>query len=316
VSSAIQDIVYGVGSQTLFFDAPNRPASVTSVAVFENANGDDSTAEVATTGSASVETNPDTTFDANSGISEATPRVCNLTATTGASVGRRFLATSATGESEWVEVAEVTSGVSVTAKHPLHNDYAAADTFESTRISISVLDAWAADDNNISGVTAGANARYRVRWVYVDANSVTQVADAYFDLVRLKGQHNVTMLDVERYFPGLMDKLPTYHREDNGAGLIEEAYQLVKIDLAAADKADQLARNREVVDELVKRAAVFLWAQTRALNGVGGVEEYEIAYTQYNTRLDQLVRVSTKIPFSTDTSGAGQEVAGSNIWRR
>ena len=322
MSSEIQDVIYGVGSQVLFFDCPEgAPTSVTSVAVYENSDGDDATAEVATTGSASVETSPNTTFDTVSGASQANPKLCRLADTQLLDIGRRYLArtqaATGRGATEWVVLAENNEGTGTvaTSKHPLHLDYQVGDTFKSTRIQISVLDAWAADEDNISGAHAGANSRYRVRWEYV-VNSVTYVADAYFDLVRYAGRHGVTSLDVERYFPGFLDKLPSDERSTIAAGMIDEAYKLVKIDLAAAGKVDQLARNREVMDEMVKRATVFLWAQTRALRGVGELSEYEIAEKQYYTRLDQLIRVTTKIPFSTDSSGAGVKVEGSPIWQR
>src|SRR5436190_5204308 len=102
------DILYGVTGQSLVFDAPEgRPSSVTSSTVHENIAGDDEQAESATTGSASVETNPNTTFDAASGVDQTDPRKCFLAATTGITPGRTYLAVNATLERDWVEVMAV-----------------------------------------------------------------------------------------------------------------------------------------------------------------------------------------------------------------
>jgi len=81
---SVQDIVYGVTGQTVYFDAPEgRPSSVTSVEVFLWDVSDDDTAEAAV-GSGSVETNPNTTIDAASGYGQTDARVLNVAATTGA----------------------------------------------------------------------------------------------------------------------------------------------------------------------------------------------------------------------------------------
>src|SRR5690606_32448234 len=137
-----QDIAFNVTGQSLVWDAPEGQASsVTSVTVYRAYTGDTGTTEAATTGTASIDS-VDTTLDAAAGDGQADARLIPLTATTGIVAGREYLLTSADGLKEWVEVVSIDSGVSVTARHPLANTYAAADTFQGTRLSIGVDGTW------------------------------------------------------------------------------------------------------------------------------------------------------------------------------
>ncbi len=296
------DMLFNVTGQSLYFDCPEgRPSSVTSSTVYENTTGDDGTAESATTGSAAVETSPNTTFDAASGDGQSDPRKCNLTATTGCAVGRVYLATSATLESERIEVSAIASADYIIAREPLANSYAAADTFVSTRVTHAIDSTWVADSSNISSGIA-PNAKYRWRLVYV-VSSVTYVHDVYFDLLRYPARHDVTPMDVDRKFPGWMDRLPTYHREDQGRSLIDEAHREVKYDLYNELKGDQDIRNREVVNELVILRAGML------------VDLTETNEKRYRDRFAQILRF-TKVPMSTTTGAGGTEVAPTFIWSK
>lgn len=306
-----QDILFGVTGQSLVFDAPEGRATGTPVvSVFENEAGDDTTAETATTGSVAVETDPNTTLD---GAAAALQQTIPLTATTGTLRGRRYLVTNATGESEWVEPKQITSGDSVVVRQPLQNAYASGDAFVSTRIAIAVNSTWVADRNNISD-RLEPNPRYRVRWQYV-VSSVTYVRYTYFDLVRAAGQYDVNGLDVDRAYPGWLENLPTYHREDQGADLVKEAYRQVKLDFYAQGKADQMARNAEVVNDLVLHRAVVQAEMAKVIAGGGSPDAVKQANELYQARLLGLIAF-TKIPFATDSGGAGVKVPGQPMWRR
>ncbi len=296
------DILYGVTGQSLYFDCPEgRPSSVTSSTVYANTTGDNGTTESALTGSAAVETSPDTTFDAASGDGQADPRKCNLTATTGTAIGRVYLATNATLEREFVEVRAISSADHIIAREPLQNSYAATDTFVSTRITHSVDSTWVADSSNISG-DIDPNAKYRWRLVYV-VSSVTYVHDLYFDLLRYAGRHDVTPMDVDRKFPGWLDRLPTYYREDQGRALIDEAYKEIKYDLYNELKADQAIRNREVLNELVILRAGML------------VDPTDVNERRYQDRFAQIIRF-TKVPMSTSSGAGASAVLPTLIWSK
>lgn len=308
------DILFEVTGQSLYWDAPEgRASSVVSSEVFPVTSGDDDTAESATTGSAAVETNPNTTFDATSGAGQTNPRKCNLTATTGIAVGRRYLATNATGEREWVEVTEIASADYVIARYALANSYASADSFVSTRITHAIDSTWVAAEENLTDRT-DPNPGWRWRLVYV-VGGVTYAHDIYFDLVRYPGVTAVSGVDVDRLSPGFLDWLPTNYREDQGQALIAEAYDEVSDDLMAAGVADQQLKSK-VRDRLVRRKTLVLVAKAHFMAGGDGAEKLELAERDYSALLERLVTVTARANQGTDDSGAAHAVNAGNIWRR
>lgn len=302
----VQDILFNVTGQTVYFDCPEgRPSSVTSGTVYAWNVGDDSTAESAI-GTPSVETGPNTTIDAASGFGQSDPRVLNVAATTNMAVDRRYLVTAADGQREWFDVEEIDSGNTVTAKHPLFNTYASADTVQSTRIQATIDSTWIADLTNV--VEPNANPSYRIRWVYV-VNSVTYVADTYFNVVRYTGKHGVRPQDVDLTFPGWLDRLPTDHREDQGRKLIDEAYRQVKIDLAAVGLDDASVANTEIVDELTRWKTLAVAELARFLANGQSEAAYTAAKAAYQERLDSFVRLTTKVPVRDASGAAGSRVS-------
>lgn len=304
----VQDITFGVTGQTVYFDCPEgRPSSVTSVEVYRWNASDADTADTDAVGSGSVETNPNTTIDAASGSGQTDPHVLYVAATTGFAVDRSYLITGADGFKEWFECAEIDSANSVTAKHPLHNAYASADTVQSTRISATVDSTWVADETNLDD-SAGPNPAYRVRWVYV-YGGVTYVADTYFNLVRYVGAHGVRPQDVEATHPGWLDRLPTDHYKDQGRRLINEAYRAVKLDLHAVWTDDAMVANAEAIDELTRWKALELGELARAMAGGGDGRAYEFAQKAYQSRLDSMIRLASKLPIRTTDGAAAQRTA-------
>jgi len=310
-----QDILYGIASQSIYLDVPEgRPSAVTSVYVYWWTTGDDTAnAETATTGSAAIDS-VNTTFDADSGFSQANQHTLNLTATTNVVKDRRYLATNAVGAKEWVEVAGITSAASVTSRVPLANDYAAADTFVGTRISISLLDTWVADSDNISDST-DPNSGWRVRWEYV-VDSVTYVRHTFFDVVRVGGEHDVTPADMELFVGNWSGKVPMDHRTDQGRGLIDEGYRMFKMDLLASDIPDQQIRNTEVVNHIVKHAAAVVLHRTRFYEQGGDPGPLEDARKEYDSLIDRMFRVEGKVSIGYDESGAGARSEAPGIWSR
>jgi hypothetical protein len=313
------DLIFNVTGQTIYFDCvEGRPSSITSVAVFPATTGDAGTAESATTGSAAVETNPNTTVNATSGAGENNPRKINLTAITGVAVGRSYLLTGSNSEKEWVEIVEVDSDggdLDVYARSPLHNAFVNTDTFQSTRVSISIDSTWIADSSNISDGDGSPGPGYRARWVYV-VDSVTYVKDAYLDVCRYVEQYSVTPADMERFLPSWRNILPTYHRVDGGRKLIAEAYQQVQFDLYSAEVSDSLARDREAMDELVKQKARELILFQRFFESGTGAEVADEGRTQYRARLESLITRTAAMPMGADGTGASTKVTGTSIWSR
>ena len=310
----MQQIYYNVTGQSLVFDCPEgRPSSVTSVTVYPSTTGDDGTTESATTGSAAVETNPNTTFDAASGDGQADPTLLSVAATTGMVIGRSYLATNALGESEFFEVTGITSGASCNSRYPLRNAYASSDTVEGTRISISVDSTWVADKTNISD-DLDPNPGYRVRWVYV-VDSVTRVHDDYFNLVRYRAGHDVTAVEISRVRSGWLNDLPSEHQEDRGAVLIDDAYTELSFDFHRAGIPAEMLRNRDVVNRLVIHKAILMSEYDRA-SATGSTLGYDLARDHFQGMLDGLVKVTNRTQMSTDASGAATTVAAESLWSK
>lgn len=309
------DILYGVTGQVLEFEAPEgRPSSVADSQVFENTDGDDGVEESALSSTAAVDSDPNTTTDAAAGSDQSDPHLIPVTATTGFVVGREYRIVDATGEGEWFECTEIASGVSVKARHQLQNEYASGSSVYTTRITHAVDSTWVAETNHISA-WLDPNPRYRWRLTYV-VGGVTYVHPVWFDLVRYKGNHTVRGLDVDATYPGWIVNLPYEHRVDLGARLIRKAYQQVKIDLHQEGKADQMARNGELIDELVVFKAGVLGEHAKIVAGGGDPVSLELAETQYERRFQSLIKVTTKVPFDVDSTGAARKVLPLGISRR
>lgn len=306
-----QEIIFGETGQTLTYTPSAYPSSPT-VAVYEADGGDDSTAEVATTGAASVDS-VSTTVDVASGYGQTDPRIIYVAATTNVAVGERYIITGADGETEIVEVVEFDSGNSVTARHALHNAYAVADTFKGLKISIAVLAAWAADSANLSPEMS-VNPRYRLRWEFTGGGK-TCVRATYLDLVRYAAVHDVTGVDVDAMFPGFLESLPTSYREEQGRPLIDAAYRAVQIDLMSDGKRAHAARHAEVLDMLTVHRANVISQELRLQRGGGSLDAVEVARAGYRAAYDSLIRQAV-VAFATDSSGAGTLASREPVWRR
>lgn len=307
-----QDILFSIAGQSLYLDCTEcRPSSVTSVSIFPYDASDDAESEWSASGT--IETNPNTTIDADSGYGQPDSRVLNVAATTGLTEDRTYLVTSATGAREWFEVLSVSDATSITARHPLHNSYTTGDTVQSTRITATVDNTWVADTGNLRD-DAGPNAAYRVRWVYV-VDGTTYVADTYFNLVRYAGAHGVRPQDVDDLAPGWLDRLPTDHRENQGRTLNDNAYREVKFDLHGIWTDDAMVANAELVDELVRYKVIVLGEFAKIMAGGGDAAVYQLTKDAYQQRLDSLLRITNKAPIR-DTSGAAQERQAISLTRR
>lgn len=300
MGSATQDVVFGITGQRLHYDAPEgRPQSVVAVAVWPNALGESGVAEAALDGTAEVEEDPDTTVDESSGVHQDDPRRIALASVAGIAVGRRYLLTSTLGEQEWVEVAALGAGY-VISKHDLDNEYLAGSTFETTRISIALDDAWMADPLHRSWDLA-INPTFRVRWHYIDAFGGPVVVDTYFDVLEYAARYSVTALDVDVLQPGWIDRLPRSDQADQGRTVIRSAYNKVKWDLYGDGVADQTIRNRELFEELIAARAA-----ADVVPSQSNVERYQ--------RLYQLLIRSGLAPIGTE--GPTVPVERRPLWER
>ncbi len=302
------EILFGVTGQHLVLDPTElvRPTSP-SVQVFRRDAGDDSTAELAISGAATVDT-VDTTLaaDAFAGAEEL-----ELAAGTSIAKGGAYLLTSAaTGLAERVDVLAIV-GTRVVLQRPLVNNYAAGSTFEGVRITAALDTTWLSDLAKLNGDALGAS--YRVRWTYT-ADAPT-VAVTYFDLVRYRASSLVTARDIDNRFPGWIDRLPPDHRANQGASLIVDALDAVKMDALGDAKVLYRIRDTQVLRELLILKANLLAVQNQVIAGGANLDGVTIARDLYTQRYQQLL-VEPKVPIDNTSSGAGARAASLPVWSK
>jgi hypothetical protein len=321
-----QEIIFGLTGQSFFYDPPEmfRPSGTPTVQVFSTGTDDDGSAESATTGSCSVDS-VNTTI-ATTAIVRGDTSV-TVASSTGVTRGRRYLLTSTNGDCEWIECASIT-GTTVGLRQPVLNSYAiTTTTFQGTRISVSVDSTWAATKSKISDVLgevwrttidtpsewAPGASGYRLRWSYT-VNSVATIGVSYADLVRYQAKNLVSPLDVDSLFPGWIDKLPPDYREDQGVGLINEAFQAVKMDAVGDAQLLRRIRNTEVLRELVMYRANVLVVQNQVVNGAP-VQTLDVARDLYEQRYNSLLR-EPKVPTDNTGGGSSGQAQRLPVWRR
>lgn len=319
------EIIFNLAGQSFTYDPPEgfRPSGTPTVIVMSSGSDDGTVTETATTDACSVDSVNTTLAAAGS----AGSRSLTLTSGTGVTRGRRYLLTDANGEYEWVEVHGV-SAAAVTLKHPLINDYTiTTSTFQGCRISIGVNATWVADASKITDVLAGTSdirkvngeseagaTGYRLRWAYT-VNSVATIGVSYADLVRYQAKNLVTALDVDRAFPGFLDRLALDYREDQGAALVDEAFTAVKMDALADAQLLRRIRDTQVLAELVKYRANLLAIQNEVMRGSGQPQVLDVARSVYQQRYDQLIR-EPKVAVDQTGGGSNGEAVRLPAWRR
>ncbi len=303
------EVVYNVTGQTFSYDPPEgQPTGTPTVSVFRSDVSDDGTAESATTGSCSVDSVA-TTLSASAALGATS---LTVTSGTGIAVGRRYLLKTAGGVREWTEVLSV-SGTAVGLRRPLSSAYASGSTFVGCRISIAVNATWVADKNKITNWDAGL-AGYRLRWVYV-VDSTTRVGASFADLTRYALATLVTPLDVDAMSPGWIDRLPPDYQADQGAALVTEASQAVRMDAIADGQVLRLVRNTEILRELVIRRAIWMATEHAAIAGALNTDARQVAKDAYDRRYTQLLR-EPHVAVDAGGTGAATIAERVSVWRR
>jgi hypothetical protein len=307
----VQDIQFGASSATLVFDCEHgRPSSIT-MTVRRCTADDTSTAESALTGSAAVETNPNTTISAAAGASESDPTALTLTSATGASIDRTYLLTDDdTGVSEFLTIRSL-NGSAAKATRPLKNNYTAGATFVSCRATQAFDTTWIASVNNLSS-GHDANPTWRAT-IVATSGGVVRTYLRYFDLTRYPARHGVTPVDMDERFPGWLDDLPPDYQADQGRALIERAFRVFRADLYQDNKADQVLRNGEGVAELVMTRAMLLRLEDNALRGADNERALKVAKDVYTQRFNSLIRSPT-MPVDLGGGGATQPIRRKSVW--
>lgn len=305
-----EDVVFEVSGQVLLYRVPQgRPVSAT-FEVFDDAMGDDGVPEFI--GAATVDA-VNTTVAAASGPGQSDPRRLNLTSTAGIVVGRKYLL-SESQLREWVEPVMVGSGF-VRMRDRLQNDFTTAATLQSTYVLAAVDAAWVADSGNLSDLS-DPNPDYRVRWS-VDVSGSIQIAYSYFDLVRAPFLHSVDVNDLVARFPGLAEGLMTGDRLDQGRRIIDDAWRVVRGELAALRLNDTAILEDEALDEAVLRAALVQLAEAGIHPRSFTATEYvTLTRANYDRHVDQHFRVSLRPPVAEGSDSSAANRAAAPFWEK
>lgn len=310
MSTLHQELLLGAASQVIDCVCPDgRPASVTSVTIHAT-DADDATI-AATCTSATIDS-VSTTTSAAAGDGQSEPSSIPLTSATDVTVGRTYLLAGTDGLNEWVTIIAV-SGSTATAKHNLRNAYASGATFKSTRIYATVPDAWAAATNNLTD--PGKRTGYRVRWVYVGADGLTHTVQTTAALVRYQTRNQVLPVHIDARFPGWLERLPTDYRSDQGKGLIDAAFESVRLDLLQEGQSDHAMRDPAVFSELVIHKTIEIASEVNLRNGGGSLEAVEVARTGYTERLTRLIKQAA-VDVQHSTGGASAAGKRRNVFSR
>jgi hypothetical protein len=313
--TSTQELLLGVASQSLVLDSPRPLTSITSVAIYELDADDTGVAEVATNGSAAVDTATEATTAA-AGSDQADPQALTVASTAGFVAGRRYQIAKA-GVSESFELESIGSG-SLRVRRPLLNAYASGATLSAPyRATIAMLDAWTADLSNLSANT-NPNPRYRARVVAVAADtSETFIFYVNFDLVPLLVLPRVDPLDVENAYPGWLDALPTDDRATQGRYLIAEASRLLRADLFRHGVADRGLRNAEVHARLTIARTMWLTVESATIRGAANADQLAAAKGAYDRQIAALVE-SPVLAVDRDGGGAATSTTERSrpLWTR
>jgi hypothetical protein len=307
------DILFNQSGQSVYLDCPQgRPSAVTTADAWEDTSADTSTPETAL-GVPTIEA-VTLTFSAPSGSHEVDPKLLNLASVTGLVRGRQYLATASTGETEWIEIARIDVALGLAyARAALLNNYATGDALVSARVSASVNNVWCSDRSNLSDPLS-PRPRYRAVFGYTVAGVVCRGV-TFFDLVRYPFAHTVTATDVDRLSRGWLSRLAEEDRIGQGEAVIRESAHQVKHDLWRRDLSDWAQRNSEVLNELVRRKAVFVVVQAAYRHGAVARELVDYEASNYQAYFEALVGES-KTNQQVTADGDAAVITPARILRR
>jgi len=136
---------------------------------------------------------------------------------------------------------------------------------------------------------------------------VATIGVSFFDLVRYSAKQLVTPLGADRRFPGWIDRLPPDYREDQGAALLVEALQEVKLDALGDAQVIRRFRETEILYALTVLKANVLMLEAQVYAGsTTNLDAVKLAHERYQQRYDQLVREPKMMVDQTGSGASGQ----------
>ena len=321
-------LIYNLTGQVVEFYPPASevilqgiPTSAATYTVFTGTQSNDDTAEFS--GTATLDT-VSTTVSSASGFSETNRRTINLTATTGITVGLRYVVQNSKGQREIV-VPSLVDSSSIEVDYDLAFDYEAADVFRGIRHTFAVDSTFIQDSSKInlyglSVLSQGHRASstdtlappYRVRWVYTTDD--TRHAWTYFDVARQQAKHSVTIRD----FLGIFPDAP-YHEPMGQAGQqfqkqIEAGWRRVQEDVRLDGKDVDAIREGPPLDDLVLKASLWMAAKANLKPDGWEVTEWEeVAMKDYKQSYNRALN-GNQLWIDTGSAGGIASDPAGTLW--
>lgn len=304
-------LVYGLTGQTLeMYPMEGVPSAAATYSIWRGQDSNDATALF--TGTATRDSTSQTITSA-SGYSQANRRKLNMTATTGLTVGRRYVVANALGQYENATVTAVSADVYAETSRDLAYDYAAAETstVKGFRQSFTIDPDFIADTSRLNDEAYP----YRVLWTYTVAG-VVRKHWTYFDVVRGAWQHGVTIADLAAYWADVNYQGDRDDYGDQARKKIEAASQRVQMDLKNRGIDPNTVADGPVRDELVRNQVFCLYAREGKAPGGREPEAFRREMTAIYMRDLEAAVSSGSLKMSQDKTGAVTAEPWRNLWLR
>jgi hypothetical protein len=292
-------------SQTL----EHVPAGYVSAATFvleDLTYGIDDASRTLASGSCSVASWSLTT-SASAGPSASNARRLSTASTTGAAVGAPAVVTAADGSREIIEIAAVSSGTYVEASAALSATYASGSTVKGIRLTASVPDAVAANEDLLE-----QQHPFRIVWTYTLDGVVHRVQHAVEFVRHTAADVDVgsALISLSILYPDIASRLPDGAR---WTALVAELTRSIRVDLRARSIDPERWMLGEAGLELlilrtVEHAAYLGWSP----GSQDQAEFYRTARARYRERLESLTigvagRGVTESSLLNDTARSGPD---------
>lgn len=309
------EIIYNQTGQKVYAYHDEWALGVPTSATCSVFKGDQSLADAA-------EFSPTVTIDAlsttvavASGPAQSNPRRLYVVSTGGMDPGVMYLAENGDEQREVVMPMKVNAASAyVDLENELRYDYASttSNTVKGLRMELTVDATWVADANKILLPHWPA---YKAIWTYT-AGAISRRGYTYLRLVRQVSRHGVTLRDLQKYWPDLVNEDPRSFRGQQFAHLIEAAWESFRRDLIAAQRDPAQIRDQEIVSGCVVLKALHVAALYHGVApGSWTSGEFEPkAKAMYDAEFTKHFGGSTSVKIDETTTGAASVTTPHPMW--
>lgn len=328
-------LIYNVTGQEVEFYPPAAelilegiPTAAASYSVWKGTASNDDTAEFS--GTATLDS-VDTAVQGSAGYSQSNRRRVYLSSVSNIVTGRSYMLDNNEKQREIITPARVTTS-GVFNEIDLSFDYAsgANTTFKGIRHYFTIDATFIADKTKINvygsvnrlrttnmALYSAADTEappYRVRWSY-SIGGLTRHYWTYFDVVRQPARHSVDVDSLRELFPDIAANEWNEQRGEYFRKQIDAGFDLVKFDVRAAGYDIDAIREGPMLDELVRRAAIFVCAEAGICPGNRNPEQWVIDTRQaYRNMFDRAIGSILHVWMDTGSTGAITPKPASQMW--